>query len=167
MAWPQCPSPFASASGYLANAPALAAPAQAAGHITPRLDSDGVVRRQPAIVCHEGKAYPALVDSVVRVRVCQDGGPQLVGRMLPARIVRATPSPARDAVDIELNLGDAGTSAGTIDVMSADGRRVMTRAVKHDTKHLRLELTGLSAGIYSVVLTTPTTSDHITMIVVP
>ena len=109
------------------------------------------------------KAYPALVDSVVRVRVCRDGGPQLVGRMLPAQIVRATPSPARDAVDIELNL----SSAGTIDVMSADGRRVMTRAVKHDTKHLHLDLSGLSAGIYTVVLTTPTTSDNVTMIVVP
>ena len=113
------------------------------------------------------KAYPALVDSVVRVRVCRDGGPQLVGRMLPAQIVRATPSPARDAVDIELNLGGSGTSAGTIDVMSADGRRVISRAVNHDTKHLRLDLTGLSAGIYTVVLTTPTTSDHVTMIVVP
>jgi len=121
------------------------------------------------------KAYPALVDSVVRVRVCRDGGPQLVGRMLPARIVRAAPSPARDAVDIELNLSDAGTSAGitagtspgTIDVMSADGRRVMTREVNHETKYLRLDLTGLSAGIYTVVLTTPTASDHVTMIVVP
>ena len=113
------------------------------------------------------KAYPALVDSVVRVRVCRDGGPQLVGRMLPAQIVRATPSPARDAVDIELNLGGSGTSAGTIDVMSADGRRVISRAVNHDTKNLRLDLTGLSAGIYTVVLTTPTTSDHVTMIVVP
>jgi adenylate cyclase len=30
------------------------------GHITPLVDRDGAVRQQPAIVCHDGKPYPAL-----------------------------------------------------------------------------------------------------------
>lgn len=60
--WPTCPAPFAEATGYLANQPALLPPVAplAAGHITPRVDSDGVVRHQPAIICHGGQAYPAL-----------------------------------------------------------------------------------------------------------
>jgi adenylate cyclase len=30
------------------------------GHITPIIDSDGSIRRVPAVVCYEGQAYPAL-----------------------------------------------------------------------------------------------------------
>ena len=30
------------------------------GHITPIIDSDGNIRRVPAVVCYEGQAYPAL-----------------------------------------------------------------------------------------------------------
>jgi len=113
------------------------------------------------------KAYPALVDSVVRVRVCRDGGPQLVGRVLPARIVRATPTPARDAVDVELNLTGTSASTGTIDIVTADGRRVKTHNVNQHTKNLRIDLTDLSAGIYTIMLTTSTGADHISMVVVP
>ena len=71
--WPSCPAPFGQASGYVANsaslqpAPATAAtpattpPATApAGHITPRIASDGITRHQPAIICHAGRSYPAL-----------------------------------------------------------------------------------------------------------
>lgn len=62
--WPTCPAPFAEATGYLANQPTLLSPPSGpplgVGHITPRVDADGVVRHQPAIVCHGGKAYPAL-----------------------------------------------------------------------------------------------------------
>lgn len=56
--WSACPAPFASASGYLANFAALGE--QNVGHITPRVASDGFVRRQPAVICFEGKSYPAL-----------------------------------------------------------------------------------------------------------
>jgi len=56
--WPACPQPFAEAKGYLANAPALRSPY--VGHITPRLDADGLVRQVPAVICHRGKSYPAL-----------------------------------------------------------------------------------------------------------
>jgi adenylate cyclase len=52
-----CLPPAAQAQGYLANVAGLNAPA---GHITPRLDPDGAVRRIPALVCFEGRNYPAL-----------------------------------------------------------------------------------------------------------
>lgn len=62
--WPSCPAPFSTAMGHLANHAALAAlghpPAGQTGHITPSMANDGVVRHQPAVVCWEGKAYPAL-----------------------------------------------------------------------------------------------------------
>ncbi len=64
--WASCPAPFGTASGYLANFAALsgplhgtAAPADV-GHITPRVASDGFVRHQPAVICFQGKSYPAL-----------------------------------------------------------------------------------------------------------
>jgi adenylate cyclase len=56
--WPACPAPFASATGYLANFAALGL--QDAGHITPRIASDGLVRHQPAVICFQGKSWPAL-----------------------------------------------------------------------------------------------------------
>ena len=64
--WPSCPAPFSEASGFLANSQSLLksedklAPPLAAGHITPRLSQDGVVRQQPAMLCFQDKAYPAL-----------------------------------------------------------------------------------------------------------
>lgn len=58
--WPTCPAPFAEAGGYLANQPSLISPGLHAGHITPRVDADGLVRHQPAVICHGGRAWPAL-----------------------------------------------------------------------------------------------------------
>jgi len=64
--WPSCPAPFSEASGFLANSQSLfkaedkLAQPLSAGHITPRLSQDGVVRQQPAILCFQDKAYPAL-----------------------------------------------------------------------------------------------------------
>ncbi|MDE1981853.1 MAG: CHASE2 domain-containing protein, partial [Betaproteobacteria bacterium] len=54
-----CPEAAAPAYGYLANAADLVV--QKAGHLTPRLDPDGTVRRVPALVCYRGATYPALV----------------------------------------------------------------------------------------------------------
>ncbi|MBA2673417.1 CHASE2 domain-containing protein, partial [Ramlibacter sp.] len=45
------------AQGYVANQAGLHS---RAGHITPRLDPDGTVRRIPALVCFERRNYPAL-----------------------------------------------------------------------------------------------------------
>jgi adenylate cyclase len=58
--WPGCPAPFDAATGYLANAPAVAAAAGQVGHITPRIASDGAVRHVPAVICYQGRSYPAL-----------------------------------------------------------------------------------------------------------
>ncbi len=54
---PACAPPLAQAHGYIGNAPGLTA---AAGHISPRIDADGAVRRLPALVCYRGRPYPAL-----------------------------------------------------------------------------------------------------------
>ncbi len=56
--WPACAAPFATATGYLANFDALAD--ARVGHITPRVARDGLVRHQPAVICYQGRAYPAL-----------------------------------------------------------------------------------------------------------
>ena len=63
--WPTCPAPFEQAQGYVASTPSVlssVAPTAplAAGHITPRIARDGVMRHQPAIICMGSQAYPAL-----------------------------------------------------------------------------------------------------------
>lgn len=67
--WAGCPAPFGEANGYVANSASLlpeeeadgpGASAPAAGHITPRIAADGVMRHQPAVICHAGRSYPAL-----------------------------------------------------------------------------------------------------------
>ena len=54
---PACGNPLPQARGFIGNAPALIA---GAGHISPRIDQDGAVRRLPALVCYDGQVYPAL-----------------------------------------------------------------------------------------------------------
>lgn len=73
--WPKCPAFVAQSKGYIANAPALSA--VPTGHITPIIGSDGIVRRQPAVICHEGRVYPALF--LAALAMAQGGGePELV-----------------------------------------------------------------------------------------
>lgn len=52
-----CLPPAAPSQGFVANAPGLH---NRAGHITPRLDQDGAVRRIPALICNDGRNYPTL-----------------------------------------------------------------------------------------------------------
>lgn len=56
----ECPTWAPRSHGVLANAPELARAVRSAGHLTPRVASDGVVRTVPALVCHQGRAYPSL-----------------------------------------------------------------------------------------------------------
>lgn len=62
--WSACPAPFGEAGGYLANSATLlqivGGGPGSAGHITPRIEGDGVMRHQPAVICHGGRSYPAL-----------------------------------------------------------------------------------------------------------
>ena len=69
--WPSCPAPFGPAAGFLANFGALAP--QDAGHITPRVASDGFVRHQPAVICFEGRSYPALAIAALMRAGAEDG----------------------------------------------------------------------------------------------
>lgn len=52
-----CQAPAVPAQGYIANAAGLH---PRVGHITPGLDSDGAVRRVPALVCFDDRTYPSL-----------------------------------------------------------------------------------------------------------
>lgn len=52
-----CLEAAAPAQGVIANAPQLH---HLAGHISPVIDADGVVRKTPAIICYAGRNYPAL-----------------------------------------------------------------------------------------------------------
>lgn len=55
-----CP-PFAPLSrGYIGNAGTLISSGSVAGHLTPSVHADGVVRELPALICHDGRAYPSL-----------------------------------------------------------------------------------------------------------
>jgi adenylate cyclase len=65
--WTTCPAPFTQAKGFIANQPLFATPPDNppgqttyAGHITPRIADDGVVRHQPAIICWADQSYPSL-----------------------------------------------------------------------------------------------------------
>ena len=55
-----CPLPSTAAYGFMAPASVFTTNSLAVGHITPVVDPDGGIRRVPALVCFEGKAYPAL-----------------------------------------------------------------------------------------------------------
>lgn len=53
-----CPGIFPEANAFIANAPELMG--ASAGHITPRIEGDGVIRRMPAVICYQRQAYVAL-----------------------------------------------------------------------------------------------------------
>lgn len=93
--WAACPASLPQSRAYLGNP--LAYADLPVGHITPLLEHDGGVRRQPALICHEGKVYPALfIAALVKIldpketRLQPGGGPlapfwQLHGPALGAR----------------------------------------------------------------------------------
>lgn len=56
--WAACPPSLPLAKGYIANHETFRE--LPAGHITPWIENEGMVRRQPAVICSDKKAYPAL-----------------------------------------------------------------------------------------------------------
>ena len=56
--WAACPPSIPLARGHIANAEVYRD--IPAGHITPKVGADGVVRLQPSLICANGKVYPAL-----------------------------------------------------------------------------------------------------------
>jgi len=57
---PDCQRFFAQANAFIGNNAELVKNMPYVGHITPTIDSDGIVRRLPASICYDGEAYPAL-----------------------------------------------------------------------------------------------------------
>lgn len=55
-----CPKFAPRSFGYYGTADSLAVARPTVGHISPRSERDGVIRRVPALICHEGRAYPNL-----------------------------------------------------------------------------------------------------------
>lgn len=55
-----CPGFAPISKGFYGTAELLLEARPAVGHLTPRIESDGVVRKVPALICHEGRAYPSL-----------------------------------------------------------------------------------------------------------
>lgn len=56
-----CQAPLPQGRGYVASAAGFSGGTSIrAGHITPRIDNDGAVRRIPSLICFNGRAYPAL-----------------------------------------------------------------------------------------------------------
>ncbi|MDE2259534.1 MAG: adenylate/guanylate cyclase domain-containing protein [Betaproteobacteria bacterium] len=66
-----CPEASSTAYGYLANAASLGI--YRAGHLTPRVDPDGMVRRVPALICYRGQTYPTLALAGLIQATGQDG----------------------------------------------------------------------------------------------
>jgi adenylate cyclase len=60
-----CPPGTPYAFGYMAPAASVLQAGQGVGHITPVIDPDGTIRRVPALICHQGQTYPALVVSAL------------------------------------------------------------------------------------------------------
>lgn len=54
----RCQPPMPSAQSYLANHSSFSG--LSAGHITPIVESDGSIRRQPPLVCVQGRVFPSL-----------------------------------------------------------------------------------------------------------
>lgn len=75
---------FPRAHGFIANAAPFAS--IASGHISPKIDADGMVRRMPAVVCFDGKAYPNLALAAL-----------LKAAKLPPKLKLSAGKTARDA----------------------------------------------------------------------
>lgn len=60
LAAPGCPAFAPRSQGFYGQSAELLKSGATLGHITPSVESDGVVRTLPAVVCHDGRAYPAL-----------------------------------------------------------------------------------------------------------
>lgn len=69
-----CPSVAPQSVGHVANSATLVGPTSVVGHLTPRIENDGVVRKVPAVICHAGRAYPSLALAALW-RAAQASGP--------------------------------------------------------------------------------------------
>ena len=70
-----CPDFAPRSFGHYGTSPELLRAQPSMGHITPRIEQDGVIRKLPALVCHEGRAFPSLALAALwRVAQAETGG---------------------------------------------------------------------------------------------
>lgn len=96
------------------------------------------------------KAYPALLDSVVRVRVCTDGGPQLIGRIVKSRLVSMSPNPASDYIDVMFNI----VSDSRLRIVNSIGNVMIDLALSatDQVTSRTIDVSQFPSGSYQVIL---------------
>lgn len=119
------------ASGYVGNIPSLAR-ASRAGHITPDIGADGVVRRVPPLACVDEACFDMLALSLMRVLLATDrielsagespwapsyraalGGPE-TGISVPLDAAMRTELPFRDSAGTLLSVSATDVLAGRV-----------------------------------------------------
>lgn len=64
---PHCHKQYPQLNAYIANNATISTAVNTVGHITPRIDSDGLVRKLPAFICQQETAYPTLALTALAV----------------------------------------------------------------------------------------------------
>ena len=97
--------PFGTpAFGFMGAETMFAQSSAGVGHITPIVDSDGSIRRVPAVVCYEGQAYPALAVASLAAAT----GAQPVWRKTQAGLFSAGSAQILDVGGLQLPLDASG-----------------------------------------------------------
>ena len=97
--------PFGTpAFGFMGAETIFAQSSAGVGHITPIVDSDGSIRRVPAVVCYEGQAYPALAVASLAAAT----GAQPVWRNTQAGLFSAGSAQILDVGGLQLPLDASG-----------------------------------------------------------
>lgn len=97
--------PFGTpAFGFMGAEKMFAQSSAGVGHITPIVDSDGSIRRVPAVVCYEGQAYPALAVASLAAAT----GAQPVWRNAQAGLFSAGSAQILDVGGLQLPLDASG-----------------------------------------------------------
>jgi len=92
------------AFGFMGAETSLAQSSAGVGHITPIVDTDGNIRRVPAVVCYEGQAYPALAVAGLAAAT----GAQVVWHTSHPGLFSAASAQLLDVGGVQLPLDDKG-----------------------------------------------------------
>ncbi|MFO1381153.1 MAG: adenylate/guanylate cyclase domain-containing protein [Chitinivorax sp.] len=135
LAGEKCPPGLPQAAGYIAPSASLAV--SSVGHITPRIDKDGAVRRLPLLVCLGQQVYPALalaglLDSRASVPRLQAG----VGLLDPAQFLAFGPHgqiPLSASADVRVPYDIAPENLVAISAADVMAGRVPARLLQGKT----------------------------------
>lgn len=127
-----CAAGVPQSQGHYGLSATLAAAQPRSGHITPRVDGDGVVRRLPARICHEGRTQVALSLALLDQLLASPGtgwteAAPAAGWLQPARVLQhpalpdlRLPLDARDDLRVPYRRArDAFVSVAAADVLAA------------------------------------------------